>query len=180
MASTSNRRETVSFRLRPGREDERRIRYRLVEQSWRAAYKHIYYTNEIDGVFDGRIPSYGDWVERRKSSSGHIVAESDGKMVGFVSLGLLKSGEGEVTALYVLPDYQGYGIGQALWDAACERLREMGCAAVWVWTLTRAAAVRFYERQGCVRADTGSYTVGEHAEKAVGFRLELNMEQENT
>lgn len=166
-------RATLSFSLRPGREDESRARYRLVEKTWRSAYKHIYYTNEIDGVFDGRIASYGDWVERRKASSGHIVAEYDGKMIGFASLGLLKSGEGEVTALYVLPEYQGFGVGKALWDASCERLREMGCPAVWVWTVARAAAVRFYERQGCVRADTGTYAVGEHVEQAIGFRLEL-------
>ena len=175
MAST--KRESVSFSLRSGSENERRIRFRVIETAWRAAYKHIYYTNEIDGVFDGRLPSYGDWVERRKASRGHIVAESDGKMVGVASLALLRSGEGEVTALYVLPDYQGYGIGQALWNASCERLREMDCPAVWVWTLARAAATRFYERQGCVRADSGSYTVGPHVETAVGFRLELDAGQ---
>ncbi len=165
--------ESLPFSLRPGRENERRIRHHVVEQAWRSAYKHIYYTNEIDGVFDGRISTYGDWVPERRQSGGTIAADVDGRMVGYAGLALLKSGEGEVTALYVMPDYQGCGIGQALWDASCDRLRDRGCPAVWVWTLARAAAVKFYEHQGCARVGSGSYLVGEHEERAIGFRLAL-------
>jgi GNAT superfamily N-acetyltransferase len=165
--------DSLDFALRPGRTDERMARYHLVEQAWRSAYAHIYSTDEIDGVFDSRISSYGDWVDRRKQHLAHIAAEAGGQMIGFTSLSLLKSGEGEVAALYLLPAYQHRGVGTALWEAGCARLRENGCPALWVWTLARANAVIFYERLGCVRADTGSYYVGDHHEHAVGFRLEF-------
>jgi GNAT superfamily N-acetyltransferase len=163
----------LQFILRPGRNDERAARYRLVEQAWRSAYTHIYSTEEIDGVFNGSIPSYGDWVERRKQHIEHIAAEVDGQMVGFTSLARLKDDEGEISALYLLPAYQRHGIGKALWEAGCKRLRELGCHEVWVWTIARADAVQFYEWLGCVQADEGVYEVGEHKERAVGFRLEM-------
>lgn len=161
------------FTLHPGNSDERGARYRLIEAAWRVAYAHIYSRAEIDGVFNATISSYGDWVDRRKEPLGHVSANVNGKLVGFISLARLKIGEGEVSALYILPEYQGHGVGTALWEAGCIRLRDLGCPAVWVWALARANAVKFYEKQGCVRMDEGSYSVGEHLERAVGFRLAL-------
>ena len=163
----------TEFRLRPGKPEERGARFRLVEQAWRSAYRHIYSLREIDGVFDSSLSSYGDWVERREKPLETIAAETNREMIGFISLARLRSGEGEIAALYVLPEYQGKGVGKALWDAGCARLRELGYSTVWVWTIARADAVRFYERQGCVRADTGSYEVGNHNELAIGFRMDL-------
>jgi ribosomal protein S18 acetylase RimI-like enzyme len=161
------------FTLRPTKNDERMARFRLIEQAWRAAYAHIYTPQEIDGVFDSTISSYGDWVDRRKGHVAHISADSAGEMIGFISLSLLKNDEGEVSALYILPAFQRHGVGQALWDTGCTRLQGLGCPAVWVWTLERVGAVHFYEKQGCLRADEGSYYVGEHHERAIGFRMEL-------
>lgn len=161
------------FTLRPSKNDEREARFRLIERAWRVAYKHIYTPEEIDGVFDSTISSYGDWVDRRKGHIAHIGADYEGELIGFISLSLLKNDEGEVAALYILPAFQGRGVGQALWDAGCARLRELGCPAAWVWTIERANAVKFYEKQGCTRADQGNYYVGKHRERAIGFRLEL-------
>jgi GNAT superfamily N-acetyltransferase len=165
--------EDINFRLRPGKPEERGARFRLVEQAWRSAYRHIYALREIDGVFDSSISSYGDWSDHREKTLETIAAEANGLMIGFISLARLRSAEGEVSALYVLPEYQGKGVGTALWKAGCARLRALGYSAVWVWTIARADAVHFYEHQGCLRAGTGSYEVGEHNEPAVGFRLIL-------
>lgn len=175
------------FTLRPGTPQERGARMRLIEQAWRVAYAHIYTRQEIDGVFDGTIPSFGGWAVQRKRQLGtinaitdanngdansHTNSDANGTIIGFISLAELLSGDGEVTALYVLPEYQQRGVGTALWQAGCDRLRQHGCAVIWVWTLARASSVRFYERQGAVRADEGIYEVGSHHEQALGFRLE--------
>src|SRR5690606_37195658 len=118
------------FTLRPSKNDEREARFRLIERAWRVAYAHIYTPEEIDGVFDSTISSYGDWVDRRKGHIAHIGADYEGEIIGFISLSLLKNDEGEVAALYILPAFQGRGVGQALWDAGCARLRDLGCPAV--------------------------------------------------
>lgn len=162
-----------AFTLRPGKPEERQARMVLVEQAWHDAYKHIYTPDEINGVFDSTLASYGDWTERRVQHLDNITAEADGQVIGYIGLARLRSGGGEVAALYVKPAYQNQGVGKALWDAGCERLRELGFSEVWVWTISRAVAVEFYRRQGCIAADKGEYQVGEHYEPAIGFRMSL-------
>jgi ribosomal protein S18 acetylase RimI-like enzyme len=72
------------------------------------------------------------------------LAESDGVPVGSVSVG-----EEYLRTLYVLPGYQGRGIGSALHDLALERLRARGVPLARLWTLEENhPARRFYERRG--------------------------------
>ena len=56
---------------------------------------------------------------------------------------------GEIVALYILPAYYGTGLGQALLDAACERLTGYGRIRLDVLE-KNARAIRFYEKNGFV------------------------------
>jgi GNAT superfamily N-acetyltransferase len=72
------------------------------------------------------------------------VAEDDGVPVGGVSLG-----NGFLATLYVVPAYQGRGVGSALHDLALERLRALGFEQAKLWTLRENdSGRRFYERRG--------------------------------
>jgi GNAT superfamily N-acetyltransferase len=72
------------------------------------------------------------------------LAESDGEPAGSVSVG-----DGFLRTLYVLPGYQGTGVGSALHDFALERLAALGCRTARLWTLEENwDARRFYERRG--------------------------------
>jgi GNAT superfamily N-acetyltransferase len=72
------------------------------------------------------------------------VAEVDGVPVGAVSVG-----KGFLSTLYVLPAYQGRGVGSALHDLALDCLRAKGCQEARLWTLEgNDAGRRFYERRG--------------------------------
>ena len=72
------------------------------------------------------------------------VAEVDGVPAGAVSVG-----NGFLSTLYVLPDYQGTGVGSALHDLALERLGAQGLRDARLWTLERNDfGRRFYERRG--------------------------------
>ena len=70
-----------------------------------------------------------------------LVAESDGPVVGFVHLGLVRPEPGELIAgcelwgMYVDPGYQGQGMGRSMMRAAVEHFRPIGCetAYLWVW-----------------------------------------------
>lgn len=72
------------------------------------------------------------------------VAKVDGKVVGFIALW-----EGEIHALYVLPDAQDKGVGTALLEDAKAKSKKLG---LWSYEANGIAAV-FYELRGFVEAE---------------------------
>jgi GNAT superfamily N-acetyltransferase len=85
------------------------------------------------------------WAEALADPEVEVyVAELDGEAVGAVSVG-----KGFLGTLYVLPAYQGRGVGSALHDLALERLRAAGVAEAKLWTLRENhSGRRFYEGRG--------------------------------
>jgi GNAT superfamily N-acetyltransferase len=153
---------------------EREQRVKTVRATWRAAYAHIFSRAEIDGIFDGTLEGQGSWVGARAAPAGTLAARRGGMIIGLAGLGLLRDGDGELAAFYVLPEEQGRGVGSALWERSVEELRLRNCARMEVWTLARASARRFYEARGCVAFGEGSFAVAGHREPAVGYALDIS------
>ncbi len=83
-----------------------------------------------------------------------FVAEEDGAIVGFASCGESRDmqGEGELYAIYALPDSWGSGAGPALMAAVVAALRTGGFDTARLWVLeSNPRAQRFYEREGWSR-----------------------------
>ncbi|QHT63055.1 GNAT family N-acetyltransferase [Paenibacillus lycopersici] len=76
----------------------------------------------------------------------------DDRAAGYISLRFpaeAQGGEGKITALYLLREYWGHGLGKRLMACGLDRLRERGCAEAGLWVLEKnAGARRFYERLG--------------------------------
>lgn len=144
--------------------------------AWHKAYAHIYTPQQIDDVFEGRIRQRASWIVRRQIRLNNHVAELDGRVCGFIGLALLDDPEeGEVTSLYVLPDFQAQGLGSALWHYGLGILHKNHQRRhVYVWTLARAEAVGFYERLGCTEVERGQYSLADRHEEAIGFRISLD------
>jgi GrpB-like predicted nucleotidyltransferase (UPF0157 family)/GNAT superfamily N-acetyltransferase len=82
-----------------------------------------------------------------------LVAEEGGRIVGFAKSSAERSGDplyrGEIHALYVLPEYQGRGIGRRLMTESAHGLLRRGFGSVLVWVLKEnEPSTRFYERLG--------------------------------
>lgn len=103
------------------------------------------------------LPAEGlasDSLERRAEQWRRwppLVAEQDGEIVGFVSVG--PSGdddaEGELYAIYVDPDHWRTGIGRDLIRAGEQRLRELGYTGAVLWVFEDNPRARhFYEATG--------------------------------
>ena len=111
------------------------------------AYAHIYpparYPFPDDAVREV-------WTEALSDPRAEVyVAELEGVPVGAVSVG-----NGFLSTLYVLPAYQGRGVGSALHDLALERLRAHGFQEARLWTLEgNDSGRRFYERRGWLLTD---------------------------
>ncbi len=89
------------------------------------------------------------------------VAEVDGKVVGAVGVNDL----GHMWMLYVLPDYQGLGIGSALYNAAIESIKQTGQPKAMLEVLAaNESAVAFYRTRGWVPE-------GRRTEHIPGFRF---------
>ena len=94
-----------------------------------------------------------------------LVAEVDGKIVGFSCYGKDDSGTGEIIAIYLLKEYQGYGLGRKLMNAAIDKLD--GCSPIALYVLKgNDNAIGFYEHYG-FRFD------GTSKEIAVGTELRM-------
>jgi ribosomal protein S18 acetylase RimI-like enzyme len=83
-----------------------------------------------------------------------IVAESEGKIVGFCSFGRCRddnaaANDGEIWALYLSPLYYGMGFGHALLTEARAQLLAQGKVKISLWVIVgNERAGRFYNAQG--------------------------------
>jgi GNAT superfamily N-acetyltransferase len=106
----------------------------------------------VDAVVDAEpndVATFRRWLD----GEGLLVAVVGGAPVGFAGLDVVDD-EAHLAEIDVLPDRQGRGIGQALLDAACQRARDRGHAAM---TLTTFRDVPWngpwYRRNGFVVVD---------------------------
>jgi ribosomal protein S18 acetylase RimI-like enzyme len=96
----------------------------------------------------------GEWQSIR-------VAEIDGQIVGTVGV----NPAGVIWMLYVLPGYQGCGVGSALYDDAIGSLRQAGSRKALLEVLAaNENAVAFYRARGWVAE-------GRRTEHIPGFRF---------
>lgn len=98
-----------------------------------------------------------------ESRSHVIVAIESGMIVGLVAGTVDDDGQGEVSALYVLPGYQRRGVGRRLLSTSFETLLNAGASSVSVVVLeANAPARQFYENLG--GSEVGSTEVDEDDE----------------
>jgi len=84
------------------------------------------------------------------------VAEDDGRIVAFSIADREKS---SIFALFVLPEYEGRGLGRELLGHAVNWLWDHEADVLWLSTGPGTRAARFYERAGWTR--TGADARGE-------------------
>lgn len=129
--------------IRPGTPDDAEAVARVHVQTWQAAYAHALPRERLTAL---SVEERAELWRRRPP----LVAEIDGEIVGFVSVGPSRGEDaGELYAIYVHPDNWGTGVGRALIEAGEECLRELGHEHALLWVLDdNPRARRFYEIAG--------------------------------
>jgi ribosomal protein S18 acetylase RimI-like enzyme len=124
---------------------------------WRAAYQGIV----PDQYLDAMQAEQQQRTEQLRQSllnpgSSQFFCLVDGsQMIGRLIIGKSRDDDlaqaGEVTAIYLLPEYWGQGLGRMLMDFAINTLRQSGYQQIILWVLQlNSRARRFYERYGFV------------------------------
>lgn len=109
-------------------------------------------------------PEQGGWSARDVAAreaedwfdpAGVLLAERDGRLLGFHWTKLHPGRVGEVYVLAVDPDAQGLHLGRALLDAGLDHLAARGALAVILYVdADNTVAVNLYEKSGFVTDDT--------------------------
>lgn len=115
-------------------------------KSWQETYPGL-----VDEGYLSRLTLEKCQNIARRWPDNIIVAELDGKIVGFSGYGPCRNpgyeGIGEVFSIYILKEAQGLGIGRKLMDAAMEKLRNFDTIVIWVLK-GNDHAFGFYEHYG--------------------------------
>jgi GNAT superfamily N-acetyltransferase len=131
---------------------------RVQVETWRVAYQGLM-PDEAIAAFDveERQRLWREGLAREpRPGSATFVAELDGEVVGFASLGRSRddesANEAELYAIYLLPSRWDQGIGRALLERAEESMREFGFERALLWVMEgNERGERFYRAAGWER-----------------------------
>jgi ribosomal protein S18 acetylase RimI-like enzyme len=143
------------FHLRRAREADAPGIAQVHVQTWRDAYRDQLPAEFLAGLsVDNRERMWRNELKVLAPDRRPWVAETSTQIIGFVSAGHsrgddAKSGEGEVYAIYVLPDCWTRGIGRNLLTHAERDLIGHGYSEAVLWCFEDNLRARdFYERSG--------------------------------
>lgn len=137
------------------------------DASWSNAYRGLVPHKALDKMVRRRGERW--WAEAIRRSTFVLVLEIGGRIAGYATLGRNRvrtlPHQGEIYELYLLPEYQGVGLGTRLFLAARSELARRGMKGAVVWVLAdNERAISFYE-------NAGGRAVAEGSEYFDGVRL---------
>lgn len=125
--------------------------------TWRATYNQLMPAEFLVNLsYEQRE---NQWMNILSNSSidnfTYIVENDNQQIVGFANGGRERTGngiyQGELCAIYILPDYQGQGLGKSLISQIATKLTQSGINSMLTWVLAKNPSYQFYERFGGVR-----------------------------
>ncbi|MEO1065856.1 MAG: GNAT family N-acetyltransferase [Pseudomonadota bacterium] len=132
--------------------------------AWRDAYRGIIPHTTLEQMIARR----GDaWWKRAIRRGTHVlVIDFNGSIVGYATVGINRARtlphEGEIYELYILPEYQGIGLGARLFSSARMALKDYGLTNNVLWVLEENdRACSFYDAMGGETVARSAETFGE-------------------
>jgi ribosomal protein S18 acetylase RimI-like enzyme len=106
-----------------------------------------------DGFTDEKINAFKENLKNIPNNSRGLVAVDDeaNKVIGICRI-FVRENHNQLQAIYILPEYQGKGVGKMLWDESSKFFDKNKDTIVQVATYNNKA-IKFYESLGFI--DTG-------------------------
>lgn len=118
----------------------------IARETWKATYQELLPQPVQQKFLDSAYST--PMLLKRMEKTEVLIAECDGRAVGFFNMTRIdEDGDAELTALYILPDYQRQGFGVELFEAALTLLDNASKLFVYVDDLNDPAKA-FYEKLG--------------------------------
>lgn len=140
--------------IRPARASDAPGIARVYVDTWRDTYAGLIPVPALVGLSHRRLTQI--WAEElARPASGQVVVIANdvaSGIVGFGSCGKMRGDalpyKGEVFTLYVLPDFQGDGIGRRMLGRLFATLSARGMNSAVIWVLAANPARFFYQTMG--------------------------------
>ena len=138
------------------------------EEAWRTTYQGLIPHTTLQQMISSHTPGW--WEKLLRMGASVLLLDFDGQTRGYATYGRSRHGpagcEGEIYELYLMPVYQGAGLGRQLFEASRRQLARRNLQGLVVWSLRdNEQACAFYEALG------GRYG-GTTVERLGGQRLE--------
>ncbi len=161
---------TISIR-RARRGDERMLA-QVFDTAWREAYQGVIPGVALERYLSKRGPAA--WRTMIGRGRGLAAIDIGGLLVAYAAYGRTRDrdlrSEGEIDEIYVLPQYQGIGLGARLFRAVRNDLGDHGLTRLGVWVLAEnERARRFYEGLGGIAGPTAFERVSGSNLPKVGY-----------
>ena len=158
--------------VRPARLKDAPALATAYEEAWRNAYQGLIPHLSLERMIARRGLRWWESALRRRTPL--LVLDFDGAAAGYVTYGRCRLGrapfQGEIFELYLHPTYQGFGLGEKLFDGARMRLAELRLRGLLVWALAdNHGACAFYRRLGGKLIAEGSETFGDVTLRKIAF-----------
>ncbi|MFO7788543.1 MAG: GNAT family N-acetyltransferase [Halospina sp.] len=143
--------------------------------SWRSTYTGILPDRLLASLsVDDREQMWMQVLSGENGATHVFVVESDEDgIVGFAAFGPELGGDknhhAELSAIYLLEEYQRKGAGRALFQAGVSALLEEGYGSMLLWVLPQNVACGFYEVMGGVHTRTRTISIGGQSYEEIGY-----------
>lgn len=120
--------------------------------SWKTTYKGILSDEMIEATtYESREKQWKNIFKQAVGNQYRYVAETlDGEIIGFIDGGLERTGkydcDGELYAIYLLEEYQGYKVGKQLFQTLVSEFMKNDICSVLVWVISNNPSIGFYEK----------------------------------
>ncbi|PFR26295.1 GNAT family N-acetyltransferase [Bacillus cereus] len=128
--------------------------------SWKTTYKGILSDEMIEATtYESREKQWENIFKQVVGSEYRYVAETlDGEIIGFIDGGQERTGkyncDGELYAIYLLEEYQGYKVGKQLFQTLVSEFIKNDIRSILVWVISNNPSRLFYEKFNPELVDT--------------------------
>ena len=162
---------SFQVRVRSGQLSDAKALADVFERSWRHAYVGILPRAHLESLILRRGRRW--WTSAIRAGDSILVLEVEGVICGYASCGPARHRsryEGEIYEIYLVPEYQGLGFGELLFEACRNVLDERKLDGLIVWALAdNDLAADFYWRRGGRPVRQATDKLGEVEMRRVGF-----------
>ena len=164
--------KTLSIELRRAETRDARAVSDVHRASWLQAYGGLIPHKVLHTMLERRGEAW--WRRAADGPSTLLVLEITGKIVGYATIGINRARalkqEAEIYELYLLPEFQGTGLGGYMFRECRAILRGLGFVGLVAWCLEESAhAVTLFRATGGMDVAEGMEDFGPTSLKKLGF-----------